>query len=141
MSVTTTVVVPVEQVGALRESLLTTHAEVAEEIARLERRHRGGEEGAAALRRARARLEALEQILSQLGWTADLVSGPREITGQRTVIWSAAYDIVCIAAERLAETCTAYWLGAIAPTEIQAGLADLGARFQLLESLGPPRRP
>jgi hypothetical protein len=137
MSATTTVLVPVEQIDAIRESLLATHRELAEEIARLESRVRAGAGSEPAPLRARARLDALEQVLGQVGWTGEQVFTAREVTGQKHVLWSAAYDIVCIAAERLAEICTAYWLGSVAPTEIHAGLADLEARFELLESLGP----
>jgi hypothetical protein len=136
----TTVLVPVEQIGAIRESLLATHGELIEEIGRLELRVAAQQDSSAALLGARKRLEGLEQILGQVGWTIEQVSAPREVTGQLTVLWSAAYDIVCSAAERLAEICTAYWLGSVAPTEVHAGMADLGARFELLESLGPPRR-
>lgn len=140
MSVTTSVLVPAEQIGALRESLLATHRELVDEITRLDARSSGEAAASSPPVQARARLDAVEEVLAQVGWTVEQASVPRQVTGQRTVLWGAAYDIVCVAAERLAEICTAYWLGATAPSEIYAGLAELGARFELLESLGPPSR-
>ncbi len=111
MSVTT-IQVPAGHLDAIRESLLDRcHASApASEIESL-----------------------LEQIKADAG-PADL----RELTASRATLWSAIYDSVCTASERLAEDCNEYWRGTIDPSATRARIAEIGERFALLESLGPP---
>lgn len=135
MSVTT-ILIPVEQVDAIRESLLASHGQLVEELAQDGPRATGGVRAGAA--QVRARLALIERLLEQIGRTPSPEPTACRLTGSRKILWSAAYDAVGIAAERLADVCGSYWRGSIAPADVHARIADLSARFELLEALGPP---
>jgi hypothetical protein len=111
MSVTT-IQIPVGHLDAIRESLVggCRDSVPADEIESL-----------------------LEQIQSVTG--SDAV---RELTASRAALWSAIYDSVCSASERLAEDCNEYWRGVVDPLTTRARIVEIGERFELLESLGPP---
>lgn len=134
-----TIVVPADQVGPVRESLLARYGEVVEEIERNGDSGREAFNGEAA-ENPRDRLKGLEAILEQIRWSASAEVDSCSLTGPRPVLWSAVYDTVCVAAERLADLCEAYWKGSIDRTEIRVGISDVAARFDLLESLGPVER-
>jgi hypothetical protein len=112
MSVTT-IKVPAAHIDAIRESLLSG-------------------------RRHSARADEIDRLLEQIHADAAPGSEPRELTASRAVLWSAVYDSVCAAAERLAEDCNEYWRGVVDPSAARARIAEIGERFALLESLGPP---
>lgn len=58
-------------------------------------------------------------------------------TEHRDAIWSAVYDLLCSAAEQLADDCNEYWRGESDPNEIRLALGTVGARLELLLALGP----
>jgi hypothetical protein len=118
MSVTT-VQIPAEHVTSIREGLLSRRDQL--EVAAL-----GTEAG------------EVEELIEQLGVGDSAAIGSREVTGSRDALWTAVYDAVCAAAERLADECNEYWRGAIAPAHTKAAIDQLRRRFELLESLGPP---
>jgi hypothetical protein len=78
------------------------------------------------------------RLLAQMPIRGFADDGPRELTGSRTVLWGAAYDALCVTAERLAEDCNEYWRGATDPDAIRAATTSLHARFELLVAIGPP---
>jgi hypothetical protein len=138
MSVMTIQIAP-EHVEAIRESLLTTRRALEEQLASVDdhpsavpgqRSPAGGSDD---------RIGELDSLLEQIGSS----DGPdpgldvRELTGTRAALWTVVYDAACAASERLAEDLNEYWRGASDPVEMRTRIADLGARFELLESLGP----
>jgi hypothetical protein len=108
-----TIQVPAEHVEAIRQSL----------IARLD------DAGPA---------EEVRSLLGQIGDESPATARPRALTGSRVVLWSAVYDVLCVAAERLADDCNEYWDGAIDPDRARAGLASVAERLELLVALGSP---
>jgi hypothetical protein len=109
----TTIQVPAEHLESIRQSLIG----------------RRGEAGCA---------EEIESLLGQIaGDPADEIR-LRSLTGPRAILWSAVYDSLCAAAERLADDCNDYWRGSVEPAAARAGVAAVGARLELLVALGAP---
>lgn len=107
----TTIQVPADQVEAIRASLIG--------------------------RRGEGRPSAeIDGLLGQLNGAAS--GGSYELTGSRSIIWSAVYDSLCLAAEQLAEECNEYWRGCTDPQAARSRIADVAARLELLVGLGAP---
>jgi hypothetical protein len=135
-----TIQVSTEHVEALRESLLTARRALEEQLSPLDDRpptvmeHSAGGEG------SHDRLGELNSLLEQI----DAVDRPdpeldmRELTGTRAALWTVVYDAACAASERIADELNDYWRGTVDANETRARIADLSARVELLESLGPP---
>jgi len=109
----TTIRVPREHVEAMRRSLNGQRGE-------------GG------------RAEEIESLLDQLGGEATDDVQSRVLVGSRAVLWNAIYDSLCVAAEQLADDLNEYWRGAIDPEAARARVAVVGARLELLVTLGAP---
>lgn len=109
----TTIRIPAEHIEAIRQGLI------------------GRREGP-------ERREEIEGLLRQI--SSDIPRGAEsyELTGSRSVLWSAVYDSLCAAAEQLAEDCNEYWRGVIDPASARARLADVSTRLELLVGLGGP---
>jgi hypothetical protein len=80
------------------------------------------------------RRNEVDALLAQLD-AAPAASEPLHLTGSRTVLWDAAYDILCTAAERFATDCNEIWRGGIDIDEARIQLGRLGQRLGLLGSL------
>ncbi|HYI99184.1 MAG TPA: hypothetical protein VEX36_05830 [Thermoleophilaceae bacterium] len=89
---------------------------------------------------SRDRLGELDSLLRQIDASdgPDSGLGVRELTGTRTALWTVVYDAACAASEQLADELNEYWRGAVTAEDTRTRIADLAARFELLESLGPP---
>jgi hypothetical protein len=109
---TTTIQIPAGHVEAVRQSLLGRRDDA-------------------------ERQDEVDGLLAQIGPVGPGGTQARELTGSRTVLWSAVYDSLCAAAEQLAEDCNEYWRGEIAPDAVRAAIAGTGARLELLVALGP----
>lgn len=134
-----TIEVSTEHLEAIRESLLTARRALEEQLSSPVDRP-PAMPGRAAGGSPLDRLGELDSLLEQL----DSGDGPdrgldmRQLTGTRAALWTVVYDAVCAASERLAEELNEYWRGMVGAGEARALIADLGDRFELLESLGPP---
>jgi hypothetical protein len=139
MSVTT-IQVSTEHVEAIRESLLTARRTLEEQLSSPSDDSRVAPELVASGDHGRDRLSELDSLLEQIDSREHPDSGldARELTGTRTALWTVVYDAACAASEQLAEELNEYWRGEVDATEVRSQIADLGARFELLESLGPP---
>jgi hypothetical protein len=132
----TTIQIPIDQVDAIRESLLGARREIEQDpMPPTESR------SATMARGTSGRLEEIDRLLEQISLSEERGSEVRQLTGPRPALWDAVYDAVCAASERLAEECNEYWRGAVDPSEARALIADVGVRFELLVSLGPPPGP
>lgn len=135
-----TIQVSADHVEAIRESLLTARRALDEQLSSPEDQSPATREQADSGKSTSDRLDELDSLLEQI----DSGDGPdpgldvRELTGTRTALWTVLYDAACVASERLAEELNEYWRGTVDATETRARIADLAARFELLESLGPP---
>ena len=109
----TTITIPADHVEAIRRSLL-------------------GRRGDAE------RPDEIDALLAQLAGGVPPDVRPRELTGSRTLLWSAVYDSLCAAAEQLADDCNEYWRGAVAADAARAAVGDVGTRLELLIGLGAP---
>lgn len=133
-----TIQISTEHVEAIRESVLTARRALEDQLSPPEDQQAAvpaqAEDG------ARDRLSELDGLLEQLDSSDPSDSGldVRELTGTRTALWAVVYDAACAASEQLAEELNEYWRGTVGAAEAHARIADLGARFELLESLGPP---
>ncbi|MEX1143092.1 MAG: hypothetical protein WD993_10380 [Thermoleophilaceae bacterium] len=133
MSVTT-IKVPAAHVEAIRESLAAARHDLAGAMTGA--RDSSTASGSAA----RVRLAELDDLVAQIDAGAHAAGASRDLTGPRSELWAAAYDAACRAAERVLDDCNEYWRGAIAAADVRARIADLGARFELVDVLGPPPR-
>jgi hypothetical protein len=126
-------------VEAIRESLLTARRALEEQLSSPDDRPHAVSEPASG-ERVRDRLDELDSLLEQIdsGERPDSSLEARQLTGARMALWTAVYDAACSASERLAEELNDYWRGTVDAAEARASIADLGGRFELLESLGPP---
>lgn len=112
MSVTT-IQIPAGHLDAIRESLVSG-------------------------RRHSTRVEEIDSLLEQIRSDPGRGAEPRALTASRATLWTAIYDSVCGACERLAEDCNEYWRGVVDPSKTRERIAEIAERFELLESLGPP---
>jgi hypothetical protein len=135
-----TIQVSTEHVEAIRESLLTARRALEEQLSSLDDHPSAGPERPASGESSRDRLGEFDSLLKQIDSSdrPDPGLDMRELTGTRAALWAVVYDAACAASERLAEELNEYWRGTAEPGETRAQIADLGARFELLESLGPP---
>lgn len=76
----------------------------------------------------------VDALLAQID-AAPVDSASLHLTGSRAVLWEAAYDILCIAAERFARDCNEIWRGEIDVDEARSQLARVEERLGLLGSL------
>lgn len=109
----TTIQVPAEHLEAIRQGLIG---------------HRGDA----------GRAVEIGVLLDQIDRSAVDASGAVALTGPRATLWSAVYDALCVAAERLAEDCNDYWRGAIDPEVAREHVAAVDRRLELLVALGAP---
>lgn len=137
-----TIQISTEHVGAIRESLLTARRALEEQLSSARDQSPTAREPAVSGEGSRDRLNDLDSLLEQIDSADPSASGleVRELTGTRVALWTAVYDAACVASERLAEDLNDYWRGELEATGLRAQIADLGVRFELLESLGPPPR-
>lgn len=135
-----TIQISTEHVEAIRESLLTARRALEEQLSSLDDRPSTVTEHPATGESSRDRLGELDSLLEQIDANDRLDPGldMRELTGTRAALWTVVYDAACAASERLAEGLNEYWRGTVDANETRARIVDLGARFELLESLGPP---
>jgi hypothetical protein len=135
-----TIQVSREHIEAIRESLQTAHRALEEQLSSRDRHPRTVPGRAGPGDPMRDRLGELDSLLEQLdaGGPSDPGLDVRELTGTRAALWTVVYDVACVASERLAEELNEYWRGTVSAADTRARIADLGARFELLESLGPP---
>jgi len=131
MSVTT-IQIPIEQVNAIRESLATARSELIGQPP-----SEGQSPGSATLDLS-GRLEEINQLFEQMEGSSPSGSDLYPLTGSRSILWEAVYDVLCGAAERFAEDCNEYWRGATDPYEVRRQIAGVSANFELLDLLGPP---
>lgn len=82
------------------------------------------------------RAEEVQSLLSQIDDGSAGIASSRELSGSRVVLWSAVYDMLCAAAEQLADDCNEYWRGAIDPDLVRARIASVSTRLELLVALG-----
>lgn len=135
MSVTT-MKIPTTQVGAIRDSLATARRELDSRLARVGGAARDAPPATDGAELSR-RLEEVDGLLAQIDATAAGQSDWQEVTGSRRALWDAAYDALCAAAERLADDCNEYWRGELLAFELRTLIGEVGARFDLLDGLGP----
>lgn len=133
-----TIQVSTEHLEALRESLLTARRALEEHLSSPADHPSAAPGPAAADGSSRDRLGELDSLLEQIDASERPGLDVRELTGTRAALWEVVYDAACAASERLAEELNEYWRGTVSAGEVRAWIADLGARFELLESLGPP---
>lgn len=135
-----TIQVSTEHVEAIRESLLTARRALAEQQPSMDDRPRAVRDRPVPGDGPPDRLDELDSLLEQIDASAGLDPEleVRELTGTRAALWTAVYDAACAASERLAEDLNEYWRGTIDADATRAQIADLGTRFELLASLGPP---
>lgn len=119
---TATIHIPHEHLGAVRESLQARRHEIASD---------GGLVG--------AHLREIDAVLEQID--AGSRDAAQPVTGPHAVLWDAAYDALCLAAERFTADCNDLWRGGTDPAGLRAELEALRARIDLLEGLGPPPAP
>ena len=81
------------------------------------------------------RREEIDALLEQLDAAPD--GAPLRVTGPRAILWDAAYDTLCAAAERFASDCNELWRGATDVEEVRRQLDRLEQRLGLLGSLEP----
>lgn len=117
---TATIHIPRDHVGAVRDSLLARRQELAGDVDANTARF----------------LPEIDAVLDQLD--TDTLDVDRPVTGSRSILWNAAYDALCVAAERLASDCNEVWRGSVDPAELHVQLAAIGERLTLLGSFGPP---
>jgi hypothetical protein len=129
-----------EHVEAIRESLLTARRALEEQLSSPDDRTSTVAEQAVLDASARDRLGELDSLLSQIDASdrPDPRLDMRELTGTRAALWTVIYDAACAASERLAEELNEYWRGTVEADDTRVRIAELAARFELLESLGPP---
>lgn len=108
----TTLQIPAERIEAIRQSLVRQRDEA----------ERKGE---------------IDRLLGQIESQAP-GRRPSVLTGSHAVLWSAAYDALCVAADQLADDCNEYWRGEIAPADARSGVLAVGAWIELLTGLGFP---
>ena len=111
----TTIQIPADHVEAIRTSLRDRRGDAGDEAREVER--------------------LLAQFASAMPADA---ARDREVTGSRSVLWTAVYDVLCAAAEQLAEDCNDYCRGAVAPDSARAAVARVGTSLELLIALGAP---
>lgn len=135
-----TIQVSTEHVEAIRESLLTARRALEEQMSSVVDQPSAVPERLAAGESSRDRLGELDSLLKQIDSSdrPDPGLDVRELTGNRGALWTAVYDAACAASERLAEELNDYWRGTVDAGEARTRIVDLQARFELLESLGPP---
>jgi hypothetical protein len=118
---TATIHIPKEHLGAVRESLRARRQEIEGDS------HAGG---------MPENLEEIDAVLEQIDGEAD--GAPRPVTGPHPVLWSAAYDALCLTAERFAADCNELWADGLDTDVLRAGLTALGEQVGLLEMLDAP---
>ncbi|HEX2071817.1 MAG TPA: hypothetical protein VHF90_09250 [Thermoleophilaceae bacterium] len=91
-----------------------------------------------ARRRDAERPGEIDGLLDQLAPRTSDAGPPCELSGDRTLLWSAVYDALCVAAEQLADDCNEYWRGDVTAGAIQAAIARVSSRLELLTGLGAP---
>jgi hypothetical protein len=135
-----TIKISTEHVDAIRDSLLTARRALEEQLPSLDGAPPAVREQASAGESSGDRLGELDSLLEQIDSCEGSDDGldVRELTGSRAALWTVVYDAACAASERLAEQFNEYWRGTVDAGGMRAQIADLGARVQLLESLGPP---
>jgi hypothetical protein len=114
-----TIHIPIEHIGALRESLEANRQDLSHQPIGPNRPQR---------------LTEIDALLQQL----DVSGGgnERSVSGARDLLWRAAYDALCSAAEGIAADCNDLWRGRITLVDIRIALTRLEGRIDLLESLG-----
>ena len=115
-----TVHIPIEHIDALRESLEASRQDISHQPVGPTHPQR---------------LHEIDALLQQLD-TAGGGNG-RSVSGARDVLWRAAYDALCSAAEGIAADCNDLWRGRMTLADIRIALVRLEGRVDLLESLGP----
>ena len=135
-----TIQVSTEHVEAIRESLLTTRRALEEQLSSVRDGPSTATAHSATGESSHDRLGELDSLLEQIDATdrPDPELDMHELTGTRAALWTVVYDAACAASERLAEELNDYWRGTVDADETLARIADLGARVELLQSLGPP---
>lgn len=135
-----TIQISTEHVEAIRESLLTARRALDERLSSLNDPLPAAREQRSAGESSSDRIGELDSLLEQIDSSDGSGSGldMRELTGTRVALWTVVYDAACAASEQLAEHLNEYWRGTVDAGEMHARIGDLGARFELLESLGPP---
>jgi hypothetical protein len=135
-----TIQISTEHVEAIRESLLMARSALEEQLSSMDASSRAESQRGVPGQSPPDRLDEVHSLLEQLDSSDG--SGPgldvRELTGTRTALWAAVYDAACAASERLAEQLNEYWRGTVDADDARSRIAELGARFELLASLGAP---
>jgi hypothetical protein len=121
---TATIHIPPEHLGAVRDSLRARRREL---------------EADGSLSRGSDHLREIDAVIEQIDMEAS--GAPRPVTGPHTVLWNAAYDALCLGAERFAANCNELWRDSANTSGLRNELDELGARIDLLDGLGiPPDR-
>jgi hypothetical protein len=128
-----TVSVPVEQVDAIRTSLLELYQVCADALRHDAERHlRAGGSLDAVLGR-RAELSALDALLGQVGWPGQRVARrPVALAGTRPRVREVVYVALARAATDLEEACRGYWHGEGELDDVAGHVEDVRARLALL---------
>jgi|GEM_PF-3844899 len=121
---TATINIPHEHRGAVRDSLEARRHEI----------ERDGDLG-----RRPEHLEEIDAVLEQIDLSA--TDAAQAVTGSYRVLWTAAYDALCLAAECFAADCNELWRGGLEARGLRSELDALGERIELLETLGPSPDP
>jgi hypothetical protein len=122
-----TIQIPTDQIAALRESLANRRLELERQSPR---RDDGGMNGTPE------RSSDLSELIEQMRPDRVRQRGAMcEVKGPRAVLWRAAYDVLCAAAERFAEDCGEYWRGDIDPAHVRAEAIGLVSRLDVLIEL------
>ena len=122
--------VPAALVGPLRETVVLLYEATAEAL-HLAVREAGPLD---EVHRHRERLRQLEGLLERLGWSAEAAprGDPIELTASSEILRDALSGALIDAGERLAESCSDCWRGAVEPDEVRRAAAEVIALDRLL---------
>jgi hypothetical protein len=114
-----TIRIPADQLHALRESLTNRKVELEREP-------------------PSEQVVDLAGLIEQMAPERDVGSpSVHEVSGSHALLWGAAYDVLCAAAECFAEDCAEYWREGVDPIRARTDVASLAARLEVLIALGP----
>lgn len=117
-----TVHIPIEHLEAVRASLEANRQDVSH----------GPDPGSEP-----GRLGEIDALLEQLSDGAG--EAGRAVSGAYDVLWQAAYDTLCSAAEGFAADCNDLWTDRLTTADLRVALARLEGRLDLLDALRSQR--